>query len=62
MFKRKVSKNFQSEADQFFHDFDTKRHSFPKSRQNEIAKHQKLFQIRDGKQEDSQNIIIWQEF
>lgn len=40
-------KGYMSELDRFFHDFDKNRTDFPPSRLKEVAKHQRIFEMRD---------------
>ena len=48
MFSSKIIKNYRSEFDKFFHDFDNKRTTIPKSRKAEVEKHRKIFEKRDN--------------
>ena len=62
MFGRKMIKTgFQSEIDQFFHNFDKNRQTFPPARIKEVEKHKIIFDKRDNpKQEDKQE--LWKGF
>lgn len=61
MFGSKVSKNYRSEFDIFFHEFDSKRKKLPESRIKEIKKHEAIFKKRDNAIEEEDN-TIWKDF
>lgn len=61
MFGSKVSKNYRSEFDIFFHEFDKKRKKFPESRIQEEKKYQAIFKKRDHAVEPEQ-AAIWKDF
>jgi hypothetical protein len=62
MFERKVSRNYESDADSFLKKFEENRSELPLSTKKEIEKHDRIFQIRDGKSSESAEPTIWKDF
>ncbi len=61
MFGSKVSKNYKSEFDTFFHEFDKKRKTMPESRIKEVQKYAAIFKKRD-EAVDAEEDNIWKDF
>lgn len=61
MFGSKVSKNYRSEFDTFFHEFDKNRKTMPESRIKEVQKYEAIFKKRD-KAIDAEEDNIWKDF
>tara|TARA_R110002110_G_scaffold166602_2_gene367286 strand:- start:42242 stop:42436 length:195 start_codon:yes stop_codon:yes gene_type:complete len=61
MFGSKVSKNYKSEFDTFFHEFDKNRETMPESRVKEVEKYKAIFEKRD-KAVDANEKNIWEDF
>ncbi len=58
---KQIKTGYQSEIDEFFHDFDKNRTQFPKSRHDEIKKHDAIFKKRDHAVEE-ENSNLWEGF
>ena len=59
--KKLLKNNFQSEIDQFFHQFDKNRSEMPFSRLQEVRKHLAIFNKRDNKVEPKP-CVEWKDF